>query len=248
MLSRVRAAYRRHVRRSRDPRRGPAARRLERQLARARAAWLEQMAEFRTDRGLVRFPADPALEQHHLVNCRVLPHRRALLDRMKRGAVAAEVGVETGQFSEAILDSCQPSQLHLLDLDLKRFGIRRRFSDAIAAGIVQLHEGDSALTLRTFADASFDFIYIDGDHSYDGVKLDIEAARMKVKPDGFLIFNDYTYWSPAEALRYGVIAAVNELCLADDWEVVYFALAPLMYCDVALRRRGAAVAPPETGS
>ena len=68
-------------------------------------------------------------------------------------------------------------------------------------------------------------IYIDADHSYEGVKRDIQAGISKVKHDGFLVFNDYTYWSPAECLPYGVIQAVNELCLEGEWEMIYFALA-----------------------
>ena len=99
-----------------------------------------------------------------------------------------------------------------------------------------MHEADSSSVVSSFEDDYFDFIYIDADHSYQGVKRDIQSATSKVKEDGFLIFNDYTYWSPVECSRYGVIQAVNELCLAEDWEVVYFALAPHMYCDVALRR------------
>ena len=40
-----------------------------------------------------------------------------------------------------------------------------------------------------------------------------------------------------ELMEYGVVQAVNELCLAENWELAFFALSPEMYCDVALRRR-----------
>jgi len=68
------------------------------------------------------------------------------------------------------------------------------------------------------------------------LKKDIEAGKSKVKKDGFLIFNDYTYWSPCECMEYGVIQAVNELCREDDWKMIYFAFGYYMYCDVAIRR------------
>jgi hypothetical protein len=70
------------------------------------------------------------------------------------------------------------------------------------------------------------------------VKRDIEISKKKIRHDGYLIFNDYTYWSPLECMKYGVIEAVNELCAEEDWEVLFFSLNPRLYCDVAIRRRG----------
>jgi len=179
------------------------------------------------------------LTEKQIENCCLLADRNAVLQKMKRGGNVAEVGVLTGQFSRTILDLCSPSKLHLIDIDLTRYSIGEQFKNEIASGIVQLHQGDSSSILRDFPDDYFDFVYIDGDHSYQGVKRDIQAGNSKVKHDGFLIFNDYTYWSPVECVPYGVIQAVNELCLDGDWEMIYFALAYYMYCDVALKRRKA---------
>jgi hypothetical protein len=210
---------------------------FDRQLEKARVAWFQQMRAFETSFGIIWLPPAPMLTEEHLASCRVLPNREAILQRIKAGGIAAEVGVQTGRFSRTILHLCRPSRLHLIDLDLRSFAIGDQFRSEIDAGVVHLHEGDSSTILQGFPDAYFDFIYIDGDHTYDGVKRDIQAARGKVNESGYLLFNDYTYWSPAECMRYGVIQAVNELCLEGDWEPVFFALAPCMYCDVALRRR-----------
>ena len=65
---------------------------------------------------------------------------------------------------------------------------------------------------------------------------DIAVARAKVSDDGYLIFNDYTFWSPAECMMYGVVQAVNELCLDTGSKLEYFALGYAMYCDVAVRK------------
>jgi hypothetical protein len=83
----------------------------------------------------------------------------------------------------------------------------------------------------------FDWIYIDGDHSFEGVLRDIEQAKRLIKPDGLLIFDDYTLYSPLERVQYGVMRAVNDLCLYDNFKMVMFALSPLGYHNVALRRR-----------
>jgi len=210
---------------------------IDQQLEKARAAWLEQMKDFKDVFGCIQLPFTPMLTERHLENCRVLPNREAILQKMGVNPVAAEVGVQTGQFSKSILNACKPFKLHLIDRDLNSFSIYEQFKEEIDAGIVYLHGGDSSLIIQEFPDGYFDFIYVDGDHSYQGVKRDIQAAKSKIKNQGFLIFDDYTYWSPVECMRYGVTQAVNELCIEEDWEVIYFSLAHHMYCNVALKRR-----------
>lgn len=54
-----------------------------------------------------------------------------------------------------------------------------------------------------------DWIYIDGDHSYTGVKNDLNNAIEIVKPGGFIIGDDYK-WHSLTADKGGVKKAVNE--------------------------------------
>ncbi len=174
------------------------------------------MSKYRDDLGCVEMPCDPPLKFQHLENCRVVPDREAILQTVQPDSIAIEVGVQKGNFSRSILDICQPAKLYLIDLDLYGFGVPERFKDEIAAGTVEIHEGDSSSILATFPDEYFDFIYIDADHRYTGVKKDIEVGKSKLKTEGLMIFNDSTYWSPGECQRYGVIEAVNGLCLEEN--------------------------------
>lgn len=207
-------------------------------LMRAREAWLDIMKPYTNSFGLIELPHPaPMLTEKLVENCSLLANREAILHKMKKGGIVAEVGVQTGQFSRYILDICSPSKLHLIDLDLVSHSIQEKFQQEIGLGMVELHQGDSSSWLASFPDGYFDFIYIDGDHTYEGVKKDVQAAKSKVKEDGFLIFNDYTYWSPCECMEYGVIQAVNELCLEENWNMIYFALGYYMYCDVAIKRQ-----------
>ena len=177
----------------------------------------------------------PQLRAEHLEHCVVVPERTDLLARLPPGGRVAEIGTLHGEFAREILRIVNPDELHVVDLEI-RPEVREMAAEPTSRGRVRVHEGDSARVLASFENESFDWIYIDAQHAYEGVKRDIDVARRKVKRDGFLVFNDYTHWSYAEMEPYGVVAAVNELCVEDGWRMVYLALPSHMYCDVAVRR------------
>lgn len=96
---------------------------------------------------------------------------------------------------------------------------RRTIEAAIAAmrvwapGVdISLSIGDSAAVAAQYPDATFDAIFIDGDHKHAKVVADILAWRPKLKPGGLLCGHDFT--NPC-----GVEPAVREL-------VPDFALVP----------------------
>lgn len=180
----------------------------------------------------------PALGYEHLQECEVLPNRYEILKRLPRHGRVAEVGVDRGDFSLCILETAMPTELVLIDIDTDRIVAENR-EKLEASGITQIIQGDSSAKIAELEDGSMDWIYIDGDHKYDGVKKDIEAALPKVKMNGLLAFNDYTVWSPQTMFHCGVARAVNELCLSDGWRLVYLCLHPLFYNDVVIARIGA---------
>ena len=77
---------------------------------------------------------------------------------------------------------------------------------------------DSFEASEFLQDKSADVVFIDGDHSYEVVRKDIELWKHKVKPDGLLLGHDYHENHP------GVIKAVNErfntLVHGSIWEVI----------------------------
>lgn len=82
-----------------------------------------------------------------------------------------------------------------------------------------------------------DWIYINAHHDYGFVRCEIANARDKEKVGGFLVFNDYPQWSPANMMNYSVFCAVNKLVNEISGRVVgYFALQGANYYDIALRR------------
>lgn len=165
-----------------------------------------------------------------LADCRVCASRHDLIGKLPRGGRVAEVGTYQGRFARNILDMCEPAELHLIDLDLSLV------DPAIAEDPrVILHGGVSHLALEEFPEAHFDWIYIDADHSYAAVVRDANAAASKVKPGGFLVFNDFAHTDPFLA-TYGVHRAVVDFAVTRGWSFAWFAFDPYALYDVALRR------------
>lgn len=182
---------------------------------------------------LYAVPAE--LSDEHVSRARLFASRHSMLRSFAKGGVWAEVGTFEGEFSRTLLDVCEPSQLHLLDLD---FSLVRQSGHVMENDVVKFHQGTSWEVLKSFPDALFDFMYIDAGHDLHAVARDVDAAQRKLKPDGLLVFNDYIMFSQADMRPFGIVPVVNSLCVDEGWEIVGFALQKKLYCDVALRRRG----------
>lgn len=183
------------------------------------------------------WPFTKKLKTRHIKNCRLVEDRIKMLEKIPKGGVCAEVGILKGDYSRYILDIVKPQKLHLIDIDSKSIKIaRKQFEDEIEQNLVEVHRVDSSTFLSSVPDATFDWIYIDGDHSYEGVKRDLEAAHSKIKPDGLISLNDYIFFGSSDLTKYGIIEATNEFCIEYDYELVHFVLHGRMYNDVTIRR------------
>ena len=165
------------------------------------------------------------LTEKNLQNCKVLPSREKLLDKMPRGGVCAEVGVAEGYYSRIILDVCNPRKLYMIEYNAEYVrNLRQRFSKEITDGVVEVLEGDSVEMLSTLPDNSLDFVYLDATHDYEHPKAELNVCKKKVKSEGIIAGHDYTRFSMWESGQYGVIEAVNEFAVANDYEMIYLTL------------------------
>lgn len=57
---------------------------------------------------------------------------------------------------------------------------------------------DSVAAAAMYPDASLDFVFIDGDHSYEGVRRDILAYLPKMKINSILSGHDYAWHEPIQ--------------------------------------------------
>ena len=201
-------------------------------LERARRAFGDELRAYERAGG--RY-IDRAREppQELVSDCRFMQNRIELLKRLPKGGVVAEVGTDEGKFAAQILTIAEPLKLHVFELDVTRIK-PENLQAPILAGRCKIHAGDSSESLAAMPDGFFDWIYIDGDHSYSGVRKDIQAAVPKLKKSGLLVFNDYTVWSISSMGRCGVAKAVNEFAVQEGWRFLYFAFQGSMYFDVAI--------------
>ena len=168
-------------------------------------------------------------------DCRMCASRYDLLNRLPRGGRVAEIGTFKGHFAHYILERCAPDELHLVDLDCSQL------AEGVAGDPrVRLHTGQSHHVLARFPDGYFDWIYIDADHSFEGVSRDAKAAAPKVKPSGYLVFNDFAHNDPFLG-SYGVHRAVMAFAVSERWPLRWMAYESNALYDVALQR-------PATGS
>lgn len=132
--------------------------------------------------------------------------------------LGAEVGVFIGDLSERILSTFSGVKLHLIDSweearensDYRKSGDRMARQTQVEQNINYLkvvertrkfrpqtvfHRIDSVEAayslLADYGPESFDFVFIDGDHSYNGVKKDLQAYYPLVRPGGLFSGHDY---------------------------------------------------------
>ena len=76
----------------------------------------------------------------------------------------------------------------------------------------------SADAVKLFPNNFFDFVYIDADHTYDGVMADIESWRHKIKSGGILCGHDYLNGKIGKVM-IEVKTAVDNLADKYGWRV-----------------------------
>lgn len=123
----------------------------------------------------------------------------------------AEIGVASGRNACDMFQAIPDLHLYLVDPYTKYFRYSQELCDKRYAGMVKLLEEHNKTILRMpsleasrqIEDRSLDFVYIDGDHRFDAVMMDIILWAPKVKPGGIVAGHDFYHFYQA-----GVVDAV----------------------------------------
>ncbi len=87
---------------------------------------------------------------------------------------------------------------------------------------VNLYKAYTNNFLSEQKDDIYDIIYIDADHSYEGVKRDIELSYKKVKNGGYIMGHDYemNMDKAEEYYHFGTRQAVDEFCVEHNQKII----------------------------
>jgi hypothetical protein len=172
--------------------------------------------------------------------------RRLVLDLLPKHSIGAEIGVHLGDFSQQLINSVTPQELHLIDpweyqtgakyeqawyggqaasdqkdgqqaMDERYASVCDRFAQQIQSGQIKIHRGYSTDMLQQFPNEYFDWVYIDGNHLYEYVKADLELSFQKTKSGGFITGDDYTEGGWWEG---GVKKAVDEFAQNETVQLI----------------------------
>ena len=139
--------------------------------------------------------------------------------------IGAEIGVQTGAYSEIILRESSLRKLYSIDCwkqlksykDIANKNQIKQYYYYLKTIVRLFKFGKRSRILRRFSketskhfkNESLDFIYIDAQHSYNGCKEDIELWWPKLKKGGIFAGHDYLNGSLPEG-EFGVKKAVDE--------------------------------------
>jgi lipopolysaccharide biosynthesis glycosyltransferase len=163
---------------------------------------------------------------------------------LPKNPVIAEIGVFRGEYAQYLLQNFIPSRLYLVDpwenisicsgdqngnnvifyngKDMYEYVSSKYISNS---NIIIIRKTSGNIMDADIEPMTLDMIYIDGDHSYEGVKNDLMLALKLVKKGGWICGHDYSmnYAKTNNHYDFGVKKAVDEFCYENGYHIAYLA-------------------------
>jgi lipopolysaccharide biosynthesis glycosyltransferase len=161
-----------------------------------------------------------------------------------------EIGVFRGDFLDFLVKNCSFESIDAIDLfegvtcsgdadgnNVVYYDVGKSYLELVNKYKnvlnVRMHKTNSITFLQSQEDDTYDIIYIDGDHSYNGVKNDLVNAYNKIKNGGYIMGHDYemNMEKTKNVYEFGVKRAVDEFCITHNQQIISKALdGCVSYC------------------
>lgn len=152
------------------------------------------------------------------------PHRLDILESLvgKQMGTLAEVGVLDGDFSQTLYNKFTGGELHLIDpwfyqphlsddctnvsddqQEIRYQAVKIRFHDCRD---IKIHRMTGINFMRSdwVPSRKFDFVYLDGDHTYETILQELTLYTSHLRRGGYIMLDDYV-----TGQYYGTIPAVQ---------------------------------------
>lgn len=124
--------------------------------------------------------------------------------RIPDGGTYLEIGSWVGGSLMCAYEASKVSRASVIFIAIEHVVRKQLLSNTKAIPRLALISGNSDDVKDKIKDASVDLLFLDGRHTYEQVKKDLNNYWPKLKPGGGLLGHDYGHRSP------GVVRAVNE--------------------------------------
>lgn len=144
---------------------------------------------------------------------KIIKDRFELWQVLPKGMVIAELGTFVGEYAQKIIDLAQPKELYIVDIFANSAGTQWNvhvdnmslYFDILTEKYhnnknVYVVKSTTKDFLETIFENTLDAVYIDADHSYTAVRLDLDLSYLKIKSGGFICGHDYDHQSVKQAL------------------------------------------------
>jgi len=100
----------------------------------------------------------------------------------------------------------------------RNIDVEKHFSYLLDKKYINIH----VMTTKEFAKKikeKYDYVYLDGDHTYEGGSLDLRLFWPKLKTDGFLCYHDIHFNKILKGIDFGYWKVWNELCESKPFKI-----------------------------
>jgi hypothetical protein len=175
------------------------------------------------------------INQKQIDGAKLYSTRYEFIKTLPKKISCVEAGVLAGDFALKILDSVGPSVLHLID----PFEDLDYFANEYGGARWDYKEEHYKFVSNRFKKNTFDFIYIDYEHTYSATREALWLSTNIVSEGGIVGFNDYNIYenNTKNGEKMGTVPAINDFLFRNpEWHVYAFAFNDNLTSDIYLKR------------